>query len=51
MKEENMDLFIGVSWIIISIMQTFLLGLKSWVVWSATIIIWLFIIRARIERE
>jgi len=51
MKIDGIDLFVGTLWIVISILQTFILGWNSWAIWIATITIWLFIIRVNLLKK
>lgn len=43
-----MDYITGLIWILIAIMQSFILGWKAWIIWSATVVIWIYIIRIEI---
>ncbi len=42
--ENNLRYMTGIIWVIISIIRTYTVGLKSLVVWLATFTIWLYII-------
>ena len=43
MKNLKYDLFAGFMWIIIAILQTFVLGWRSYALWIAVIVIWIYI--------
>ena len=45
------DLFTGVFWIIIASFSTLRVGLESILLWLATIVIWIYILRVSLQKE
>jgi len=51
MKIFNSDLFIGFSWIIVAFISTLRVGLESILLWLATIVIWMYILKISLQKE
>lgn len=51
MKNSTTDIIIGILWIIAAIMNTILLGWKSFAFWFAVPVIWAYIMKCRNYEE